>query len=60
MIELVFVFSSLFVLNTMVITNGNADEIFICEMNYLDVSSIKVYEIEEDVEIRFDKKNSSL
>ncbi|MDO5979754.1 hypothetical protein [Flavivirga spongiicola] len=57
MIKLVFIFSSLFVLNTTGIPNENTDKIetSICENDscYLDISSIEVYEIEETVNLGF-------
>ncbi|WP_303319102.1 hypothetical protein Q4Q34_03470 [Flavivirga abyssicola] len=58
MIRLAFIFSLLFTLNTTAITNGNTDGLKqpTCEEHYLDVSSIEVYEIDEEIEIGFDTK----
>ncbi|AUP78633.1 hypothetical protein [Flavivirga eckloniae] len=60
MVKLAFILSSLFTLNTMDIVNGSTDGINMstCEIShYLDISSIEVYEIEEEVELGFNTKD---
>ncbi|MDD7888190.1 hypothetical protein [Flavivirga sp. 57AJ16] len=61
MIKLVFVFSSLLALNTVGIPSENTDRIKTSidedENPYLDVGSIEVYEIEEDVDLGFNTKD---